>query len=121
MAANDPGAALGFLKGMIEKAQDENQRAALIQHYKKALHEVNFRLLEDAANEFLSRFGRYPAGIEEASAGLQKPLPLTDPFGGKYFFNPGSRTVESTSKIERIKLFSKSNKSPTQKLLEENP
>jgi len=102
LALDDPQTALRFLENMVEQARDENQRAAMPEHYKKALHEVNLEALNRAVADYLGAAGRYPRSIQQAAEALRRPLPLRDPFGGEYFIDPQTHEARSTSKVQRI-------------------
>ena len=106
-ALEDPMTALRFLENMIEQAQDETQRAALVQHHTKALREVHIRAIENVLAAYVSRTGAYPPSLEALAAATQPPLPLEDPCGGRYFIDPQTHAVASTSTVARINFFRK--------------
>jgi tetratricopeptide (TPR) repeat protein len=106
LALSSPEMALEFLEDMIKGATDVNQRRALTEHYRKALHERNIRNLEEAARSFKAQAGRWPANLDELSLPGADRL-LHDPFGGRYYVNAKTGEIESTSSVERISLFGK--------------
>lgn len=119
---NNPQESLRFLQQMIKNSKDPNQRAVFEEHFKKVLHEVNLKYFQELLDKYVGEKGHLPERLEVLLSLTPKfkersaTISLNDPFGGKYFIDHTNSKVTSTSKIDRIKLFS-NELSPFQKEL----
>lgn len=106
LSAQSPEAAIEFLQNILQQTQDQNSSAVLEDRLREAYFELGFRQLETAVDKYYTTYKRLPQTLDELSAaGLAPPdlkrLGFADPFGGRYFFDPASSQVKSTSRRKR--------------------
>lgn len=103
--AQRPDMAIEFLVEMYNSVEDDLLRKELEKRIKEAVVERDITLLNVAVEKFLELKGRYPANLPElVAAGIINRLPA-EPFGGRYYFNPDKKQVESTMVKERLRVY----------------
>ncbi len=99
---NSPETAIEFLKGALATVKDETARAALEERLREAFLEVDLRRLAQAVEIYRRQYNHEPDDINElVASGIVSTLP-PDPFGGKYYIEPDSGEVRSTSNRKRL-------------------
>lgn len=85
--------AIAYLGGMERNEKDP----ALKQQYKTRLTAfLEVRRIEQARERFQERFGKLPASVEQlVQSGLLQPAP-TDPYGGRFYFEPDGKVASSS-------------------------
>jgi hypothetical protein len=103
--ARTPDAALELLAQVYAKSGDENLKKILEQRIKDVLVERDLQSLEKAIMQYHARFGEDPSRLEDlVLKGVLHKLP-TEPFGGRYLYDPKTRQVRSSETKDRMKLF----------------
>ena len=97
---DNPEAAIDFLKTALSTTQDPNARAALERRLREAYMDFNIMHLSEAVEAFKKKFNRNPEDISELLAsGIVSTLP-PDPFGGRYYLDPDTGAINSTSRTK---------------------
>ena len=99
-----PSTAIAFLKGMIARSKDPSEKKSLRRHLNIILYSLKFDDLEKAVADFKIKNKRAPINLVEV-VGSQKLI--QDPFGGKFYLDPQTGKIKSTSKIKKKNLFSR--------------
>jgi tetratricopeptide (TPR) repeat protein len=98
--SGSPDDAVRFIEEMRATVQDERLREALDEQYRSAVHQRNFKRLDEAVERFRAARGRPPATLREVvAAGLVDAIP-PEPYGGAYVLRDGA--VHSTARDHRI-------------------
>ena len=87
----DPATAISFLKGMVHRARDPNEKATLERHLKQTIHDAKISKLEQFVAVYKEQHGQYPDTLSKSK------IALTDPYGGTYFLNKETGKIQSTS------------------------
>jgi len=103
MLSHDPKAAIGFLKDMLGRAKIESERKALYKRLTDVIFSSDLQTIEEAAVIYEKLEGRLPKNLEEMITRGVIGKVSNDPFGGKYYYDPETRTAKSTSKHKRLK------------------
>lgn len=90
-------AALSLLSHLLETAQDETSRKAIQKQLAQATLERDAATLEAAVQEYQARHGTSPSKLEALVTEKLVPAIPPDPFGGRYFLDPGGRIRSSVN------------------------
>jgi hypothetical protein len=107
VSARTPQVAIDFLGQMYSQATDENVKRVLEQRLKEIVVERDLQLFEEAVGRYRALHKRAPVRLEElVGPGLLRELPR-EPFGGRYLYDPQTRSVRSSEVKERLKVYGK--------------
>ena len=105
--SGDPDAALEFLDRFSRPVTDERAREALSQRMKEIVQEKDLRFLEESIRRYRTKYGQFPAKLEDLILrGIIQHLP-TDPLGGQYEVDALSGLVRASSTRERLRIHEK--------------
>ena len=105
--SGDPDAALEFLDRFSRTVTDERAREALSQRMKEIVQEKDLRFLEESIRRYRTKYGQFPAKLEDLILrGIIQHLP-TDPLGGQYEVDALSGVVRASSARERLRIHEK--------------
>lgn len=101
----EAAAALAFAEDMAQAhAEDETFRRMIHERIKELHVERDLSALEQAIAEYRERHGALPASVNSlVTAGFIRQLP-TEPFGGKYLYDPTTGATRSSTQSERLRV-----------------
>ncbi|MBL7661953.1 hypothetical protein JNK13_04280 [bacterium] len=92
-----PESAIEFLENILKTAQDQTSKKALEERLNQAKLARDLSALDKAKNIYQNQTGKSLQSIQELiRAGVITRLPL-DPFGGKYSYDPQTKTFVTSS------------------------
>lgn len=104
VSARNPQVAIDFLTQVYAQTTEENVKRILEQRLKEVVVERDLLLLEEAIRRYWQTAGSPPENLEDlVRMGILRELP-TEPFGGRYLYDPQTQTVRSSIVKERMKL-----------------
>jgi hypothetical protein len=105
--ARDPEDAVVFLAQVYAQTVDESMKRVLERRLKEVMVERDLQLLEEAVSRYRARNKRAPGHLEDlVGPGFLRALP-SEPFGGRYLYDPLAGTVRSSEVKERLQMLGK--------------
>jgi tetratricopeptide (TPR) repeat protein len=105
VSAKTPQIAIDFLAQVYAQTTDENVKRVLEQRLKEAVVERDLLLLEEAIGRYRQTVRSPPEDLRDlVRKGILRELP-TEPFGGRYLYDPQTQTVRSSEVKERMKVY----------------
>jgi len=105
VSARSPQVGIDFLVQMYERTTDENVKKVLEKRLKEVVVERDLLLLEETIARYRTHYRHAPSRLEDlVGPGLLHELP-SEPFGGRYLYDPQAQTVRSSEVKERMKLY----------------
>jgi hypothetical protein len=105
VSARTPQVALELLAQVYTKSTDENVKEVLEQRIKEVLVERDLQSLEEAIRQYKNMIGENPSRLEDLVRKKVLPKLPTEPFGGRYLYDPTTQQVRSSEMKERMKFF----------------
>jgi hypothetical protein len=105
VSARTPQVALELLAQVYTKSADENVKKALEQRIKEVLVERDLQFLEEAIRRYNDMIGEAPSVLEDLVVKRVLPKLPTEPFGGRYLYDPRTQQVRSSVIKDRMRLF----------------
>lgn len=104
VSAKSPQQAVELLAKVYEETSDENVRKMLEIRLKESIVERDLQILEEAIRRYQFNHTHRPERLEDVvGPGLLRELP-TEPFGGRYLYEPTTGIVRSSEVTERTRI-----------------
>lgn len=101
----NPRTAINFLKAMIARSGDPNEKESLRKHLRRTEHEQRADYLLSLVDAYRKKHGKVESSLRSM---LGPSISLEDPYGGTYFWHAETQKIESSSEVPTGKIVSKS-------------